>query len=288
MIYLSPLLKSPDDDRDYPYVPVATYPEVYQMRQWYGDIEDQGALGSCTANSVVSACELLVAQQRGRLRHLSRLFNYYVTRELENRLGQEGAVLRNAVKQAAKLGLPDEDLWPYYPNSVDVRPPVEVFAEAIKHRVLRYERIQNGTDAEVIHAIKSALSEGFPVVFGMPLTQQWINMRGGDKSYRGVTDKDPAVGAHAMTIIGYSPDFFIVENSWGEEWGDGGLGYISTALVREFFEAWVIRGFDAPVPQPEPAPVPPVPTPQPERKNQTIAIAVGLLIALVAFACMRL
>lgn len=304
MFYLSPLLKSPDDDRDYLYVPVESYPEVRQMRQWLGEIEDQGEIGSCTANSVVSACELLLAEQLGRVRHLSRLFNYYVTRELEGRLGQSGAVLRNAVKQAAKLGLPDEYLWPYDPATAEVRPLDDVFAEAAKHRILRYERIQDGNDADVIRAIKSAISEGYPVVFGMPITQQWMNMRGGDISYRGVTDKDPAVGAHAMTIIGYSPDFFVIENSWGKDWGDGGLGYIPVTLVSEFFEAWVIKGFDVegvnpePVPVPPPAPAPPPPAPEPEptpdpapqpapapepepnRDQQVVAIFAGMLILL--------
>lgn len=282
MIYLSPLQASPDDDRDYPYVPVAGYPANCQMRDLVGDIEDQGAAGSCTANSTVSACELLL-QRAGNHRHLSRLFNYYVTRELEGRLGQSGAVLRNAVKQAAKLGLPDEDVWAYNENMVDTAPPPHVYAQAIQHRVLRYERIQNGTDAEVVRAIKSAISEGFPVVFGMPVTQQWMNMRGGDTSYRGVTDKDPQVGAHAMTIIGYSFSHFIVENSWSKEWGDTGLGYIPCELVGSFFEAWVIRGFDAEQVAPMPAPVGPVvpPAPPPSKKQSD---ATGIVIALFVIA----
>ena len=259
MIYLTPLQASPEDDRDYPYVPVAAYPVNFQMRGLVGDVEDQKSTGSCTANSVVSACEIHL-QKAGTFRHLSRLFNYYVTRELEGRLGQSGAVLRNAVKQAAKLGLPNEDVWAYDESKVDTAPSPAVYAQAQMHKVLRYERIQGATDTETVHAIKSALSEGYPVVFGMPVTQQWLNMLGGDTSYRGVTDKDPAVGAHAMTLIGYSLDFFVVENSWGAGWGDAGLGYIPVTQVGSFFEAWVIRGFDVDA-LPMPAPVVPVPAP---------------------------
>lgn len=292
MVYLSPLQASPDDDRDYPYVPVANYPPVLQHRSLVGDIEDQGEIGSCTANSTVSACELLLAKA-GTKRHLSRLFNYYVTRELEGRLGQQGAVLRNAVKQAAKLGLPDEAVWAYDTAKAETNPPVEVYQEAAKHKVLRYERIQNGTNDEVAHAIKSAISEGFPVVFGMPVTQQWMNMRGGDTTYRG-SAKDPVVGAHAMTIIGYSLDYFVVENSWGKDWGDGGLGYIHRDLVGEFFEAWVIRGFDVeqPVPVPVPVPVPtpapeptpaPVPPPAPAKKNDSAGLMIVIAIIVILY-----
>ena len=280
MIYLSPLQASPDDDRDFPYVPVATYPAVLQHRNLVGEIEDQGTIGSCSANSTVSACEFLLSKA-GKPRSLSRLFNYYVTRQLEDRLGQEGAVLRNAVKQAAKLGLPDESVWDYITSKAETAPPPEVYAEAAKHKVLRYERIQPGTPAEEVHAIKSAISEGFPVVFGMPVTQQWMRMRGGDITYRGVTDKDPAVGAHAMTIIGYSLDFFVVENSWGKEWGDGGLGYIPVTQVSSFFEAWVIRGFDVePVVVPVPPVAPPVVEPVSSKKQDMLIAVIGALAVL--------
>lgn len=276
MIYLSPLQASPEDDRDYPYIPVVSYPPVLQHRGLIGEIEDQGTIGSCTANSTVSACEMLL-QKAGKPRSLARLFNYYVTRELEGRLGQSGAVLRNAVKQAAKLGLPDETVWPYDESKAETAPHPDAYEQAVKHKVLRYERIQPGTQAEEIHAIKSAISEGFPVVFGMPVTQQWLNMRGGDTSYRGVSIKDIAVGAHAMTIIGYSQDFFVVENSWGKEWGDGGLGYIPVAQVNSFFEAWVIRGFDvAPVVVPEPV--------APAKKDYRaimLAVAIVAVLALI-------
>lgn len=280
MIYLSPLQASPEDDRDYPYVPVSSYPPVVQHRGLIGDIEDQGRIGSCTANSVVSACEILLQKDK-RHRNLSRLFNYYVTREYENRLGQEGAVLRNAVKQAAKLGLPDEVTWAYDEGGAEVQPSAAAYEEAIKHRVLRYERIQGATTGQVVHCIKSAISEGFPVVFGMPVTRQWLLMRGGDTSYRGVTEKDPAVGAHAMTIIGYSQDYFVIENSWGREWGDSGLGYCHVQLASQFFEAWVIRGFDVPVPEPVPVVVP-------EPKNPVNPAAIGVTLLVAALVCIYL
>lgn len=239
MIYLTALSASPPDDRDYPYVPVADFPAQVNIRT--GDVEDQGPIGSCTANSVVSACEAI------KPGHLSRLHNYYHTRAEEGRLGQDGAVLRNAVRMAQKKGLPPESLWPYDVKKAEVAPPADVDAEAAKHLLTRYERIDlTGDRIARVNAIKSAVSEGFPVVFGMPITTQWMALsKATARTYMGGRMTFfPKAGNHAMTVVGYEPEFLHVENSWGAGWGDNGIAYLNVGHVEEIFEAWVIRGFD--------------------------------------------
>ena len=248
MIYLSDLAASPDDDRDYPYVPVA-FPETAEFLT--GDIEDQLTVGSCTANAVVSACEAI------KPGHLSRLYNYYHTRALENRLGQSGAVLRNAVKTATNLGLPSEALWPYEIANVETAPPQDVCDEAEKHRILQYQRIDlTGAWLTRANNIKSALSEGFPVVFAMPVTTQFAQLT--KSTAKGYSGKGypwwPVIGNHAMMFYGYDKDFLHAENSWGTAWGDTGRWSLRIGLVKEIFEAWAITGFDdvtPPIPRSE-------------------------------------
>jgi hypothetical protein len=31
---------------------------------------------------------------------------------------------------------------------------------------------------------------------------------------------------HAVTVVGYTPEYWIIRNSWGPEWGEGGYGKI--------------------------------------------------------------
>lgn len=239
MIYLSNLAPSPADDRDYPYVPLAEFPEATEFAT--GDIEDQGKVGSCTANAIVSACEAIKAG------HLSRLFNYYHTRLLENRLGQEGASLRDAVKVAMKLGLPQESLWPYDESKVDFPPSVEARLEAAKHTVTEYRRIDLTGDWKArVSGIKSALSQGYPVVFAMPVTTQFMQLsQSTSKGYAGKAFPWwPVVGNHAMCFYGYDRDFLKAENSWGTSWGDEGRWSLRIGLVEEVFEAWAVCGFD--------------------------------------------
>jgi hypothetical protein len=42
-------------------------------------------------------------------------------------------------------------------------------------------------------------------------------------------------GGHAVSIVGYTADRFIVRNSWGTPWGDKGFGYASLAYAQAAF-----------------------------------------------------
>jgi len=43
---------------------------------------------------------------------------------------------------------------------------------------------------------------------------------------------------HAVSAIGFTKDYIIFQNSWGDNWGDKGLGYISKDYLP--FEAWAV------------------------------------------------
>lgn len=42
-------------------------------------------------------------------------------------------------------------------------------------------------------------------------------------------------GGHAVCLVGYTGKHFIVRNSWGTGWGDGGFAYASNAYTRAAF-----------------------------------------------------
>ena len=49
-----------------------------------------------------------------------------------------------------------------------------------------------------------------------------------------------------MLIVGYDDEAqkFLVQNSWGTSWGDGGYCGLPYNMVSEpFFEAWIARSF---------------------------------------------
>jgi hypothetical protein len=234
-------------------------------------IEDQGQINSCTANSTAGACELIL-RANGNYIHLSRLFNYYESRKHGGVLGQDnGAYLRDAVAVINKVGFPNEVLWPYDANLLELVPPTNVYTDASTRILTRYERVNDGIDwtwnpniggqgtktgdstigsDQYNNDIKSALYEGFPVVIGLDLTAQFQILTGDfdyqyAHPYLGVTPSNPRVGAHAVVIVGYLDQYkaFIFLNSWGKSWGFEGLGLLPYTQVKALQESWVLRGF---------------------------------------------
>ncbi|MBX3184631.1 MAG: hypothetical protein KF915_18525 [Polyangiaceae bacterium] len=76
-------------------------------------------------------------------------------------------------------------------------------------------------------------------------------------------------GGHVVTLTGYrtiagGAREFLVHNSWGSSWGDGGYGWVSERMVRERLrDAFVVTLAPVTAP-PTPAP-PPEPTPPPSQ-----------------------
>ena len=83
------------------------------LRQWCSPVEDQGALGSCTANAGVGMVEYFERRAYGHYIDASRLFLYKVTRNLLGWTGDTGAYLRTTMGALTLFGVPPEDYWPY-------------------------------------------------------------------------------------------------------------------------------------------------------------------------------
>ena len=86
----------------------ATAPATVDLRPWCSPIEDQGALGSCTANAGVGLVEYFERRAFGRHIDASRLFLYKATRNLVHWAGDTGAFLRTTMGALALFGVPPE------------------------------------------------------------------------------------------------------------------------------------------------------------------------------------
>lgn len=220
-----------------------TLPNKVDLRPNMPKVLDQFDIGSCTANAISNCHRFLQMKQNENSFQPSRLFIYYNERKMEGTINEDaGAVIRDGFKTIAKEGVCSEDTWEYDTNKLTYTPNEDSYNEALKHQVIKYERIYQNSKY-----IKSCLAEGYPIVFGITIFDSFYD---DEVSKTGIVKipsvKESCLGGHAILLVGYdsSKKIFIFQNSWGTTWGDKGYGYLpedyvtNNGLASDF---WTIR-----------------------------------------------
>jgi C1A family cysteine protease len=79
--------------------------------------------------------------------------------------------------------------------------------------------------AIALEDVRKVLSAGCPVQVSMN-TGTTFSEVGRDGQFNAAEPPSGRHGRHAMLMVGYVGNFFIVKNSWGTDWGDKGYCYI--------------------------------------------------------------
>lgn len=230
---------------DYRSIPLGAQPSPPDARDWhisrlspvipkafaksleipYPHIKNQGGVGSCVAHALSEFREVIEEKQSGKYIQLSPGFIYGMRKDVDYQ--GIGMYPRQAMKELVDCGVCSNELLPdniEYPAIKDlIAPKLDVLIkDAYPHRLSAYASLFSVDD------VKTALSNGWPV----PIT---VNIY---SSFYNVTKANPIVpkpnmgtesyvGSHEMLITGWrEDDTWIVVNSWGEGWGDGGKCYI--------------------------------------------------------------
>jgi C1A family cysteine protease len=201
----------------------AEIPQAVDLRpQFAVPCYDQGELGSCTANAVVGAAEFLGYRDAGTYKYLlSRLALYYATRVLEGSPDEDsGAELRDVIKVGATVGLCGEWAWPYVIGKFTIQPPAFAYRNAATHLFNEYYAIPDATRERDVLV---ALAAGYPVIFGFLVYEAFQHI-GPDGLVPMPSAPAWAIGGHAVLMMGYDQArrLYLVRNSWGPAWGDGG------------------------------------------------------------------
>ncbi len=234
------------DHRDYLYSAlrrrVVRLPESADLRPQCSKVENQGNLGSCTANALAGALEFLERKDKINFVDFSRLFIYYNERVIEHSIKfDNGAMIRDGIKTLAKQGVCPEKSWPYIEKKFAMKPPAACYKEGLKRQITSYHRIQT------VNEMRACLAEGFPFVFGFTVYE---NFESDQVAKTGIlnmpTSKERVVGGHAVLAVGYNnaKKRFIVRNSWGTDWGMKGYftmpyAYLADRNLSDDF--WTIR-----------------------------------------------
>src|SRR4030042_2018718 len=105
------------DQRDYLYSairPVMRLRKTVDLRSLCSIVEEQGNLGSCTAQALAGNLEFIDNKIDSIYTDVSRLFIYYNERLLIDTVDYDsGASLRDGIKYLKNSGVCEERLWPY-------------------------------------------------------------------------------------------------------------------------------------------------------------------------------
>src|ERR1700689_459679 len=147
------------DHRDYLYsaiAPKVKLPSKIDLRSEDSPIENQGRLGSCTANALAGHLQFLEKINGQTYKDLSRLFIYYNERATEGTIGVDsGAMIRDGIKVLAKFGVCPESSWPYDISQFTKKPKVVCYKEGLKHRITSYRRLQT------LNEMLNCLADGY-------------------------------------------------------------------------------------------------------------------------------
>lgn len=222
-------IQSPYDNRDWIYDNVDNdkLPTILDYRSNLLPIRNQGSQGTCYAQSVACMKEWQEKNDYNLDEYLSPQFFYNNRDNLydldEN--NNSGMFGRNVMKLLCKIGICLEKSYPYglieHKNNISDY----CYKEANEHKIKGYASINS------IESLKKSLKYNGLCLIAFPIynytSQMWIKR-----------NNDTFLGGHAMTVVGYLEDCFIIRNSWGQEWGDNGYCYYYYKDWGKHWELW--------------------------------------------------
>jgi len=243
------LVPSQDVDRDWKFVdaltagllaaPAALPASVDHRKDWW-TINDQGTTGSCvgwaSADGVLRH-HLVAANRLPKNKLLSPRFVWMASKETDEFgarpqtfIEEAGTSLKAAMDVIRKYGCVLDDDLPFtistlmYPGHENT-----FYANASTRKVANYFNLGKNTNQW-----RAWLATTGPILVGLMVDSTWDNAAT-TSGKLDAFDPNATRGGHAVCVVGYTADRFILRNSWGTTWGDKGFGYASLAYVNDAF-----------------------------------------------------
>lgn len=221
-------------------IELTTPPTSVDLRENWWDIGDQGDTGSSVGWAVADGLlryQLVKANRLSRHHKLSPRVVWMASTETDQDrhfpdtfIEDSGTSLKAAVSLCKTLGVVTEDLVPFQIGStIHLGDESSQFTAATSRCDANYFNM--GRDQ--MHW-KHWLANVGPVLVGVRVDATWDGV--GRSGELNVFQPDTVRGGHAVTLVGYREDGrFIVRNSWGSGWGDGGFAYAGCAYIEQAF-----------------------------------------------------
>jgi hypothetical protein len=217
-----------------------------------GPVRDQRTTPACTAFSLATAIDHAVARWTGKPSNVSamdiwsRYRSPYASKALSANIGQE---------------LASESTWPFDERTAKgwvacesgAKPPKEgcgLLPDPKRVAAAKAEPAVVLTDVTYLtdpdlDDLREHLAAGQDIVVSLELPQVFAPTGSAGARYVPHWTAEKAEGGHALVLVGYvtfaKAVYFLMHNSWGTAWGDGGYAWIhSTTLLKHLREALVV------------------------------------------------
>jgi hypothetical protein len=241
----------PFDSRDLIYLPrLRLLPKFIDQRANDSRYVYRQQGQSCTGHALAAVINHVLAATTPTKR-VSPYMLYDFARRYDEFPGEAdaGSSLRAAFKGWFNHGVALETTWPKL-DSPPLDPDDEIAAHDWRDRPLgafyrvnpfRLDDVQSAISELTAIAVSSTIHDGWmtPV-----LVKRKKPLRGQDAELHVIAKSTSPVpkGGHAYCLVGYNEVGFLVQNSWGSQWGKGGYATLPYEdWLDSVYDAWVAR-----------------------------------------------
>jgi hypothetical protein len=246
---------SPDTEKDWQFenalaaglLKVGPIPTSKDLREAWWEINDQGSTGSCvgwaTADSVLR-WHFVKAGHLKKDELLSPRFIWMAAKETDEFthrpttfIEADGTSLKAALDIARNYGCVRDAVLPFESGKLFQDEAATFYAIAAQLKIASYINL-----GQKLGRWRQWLATKGPILTRLDCDNTWMNAK--DTGGRLETyDPMSAIGGHAVALVGYDANMFVVRNSWGTKlWGDKGFGYASdTYAAAAFTEAYGVN-----------------------------------------------
>jgi hypothetical protein len=235
------------DVRDWFYHPrLGPLPDVLINCDAVPEILDQGEEGACTGFALAAVINFLL-RSRNFQRRVSPRMIYDMARRYDEWPGEdyEGSSARGAMKGWVTHGVANVDSWTTGMKGPQHLTPA-LAAESRRTPGGAYYRVMH----RQVRDMHAALNEVGILYATLMVHRGWDDpgpeirkvsyvesgtMR--KRDFPVIARRGRADGGHAIAVVGYTNEGFIIQNSWGANWGDGGFALLP-------YEDWLLHATD--------------------------------------------
>ncbi len=200
---------------------------------------DQGQEGACTGFGLAAAIDFLKFK-RGETVQVSARMLYEMAQKHDEWPGEDydGSSCRGAIKGWKNMGVCRDELWPYIPDNPG-QLTIEKAKDARSTILGAYYRLH-----PVLNDYHAALNEVGVIYVSANVHKGWFapTKASTNDKFATIIQHSDLRGGHAFAIVGYTDLGFIIQNSWGNDWGTNGFAiWTYEDWYHNVSDGWVFR-----------------------------------------------